>query len=260
MDPLTHGDYPHNMRTFVGSRLPKFTEKQARMVKGSFDFIGLNYYTSNYVQIRPVENGVNKSYTTDSCTILLCKSYKLAFIFWWYLQCLVSKVTMKISLSLTCNRLFVILFNFIHILLTAERNGIPIGPRVRTSSLAYHLICILGIKYYFILKLKTQVKNKEDVLRMIQFHRTTCKVIKGLILTKKVRSLHRLSWNRMCRTRKMKRVKGDDKWIRSSEFQDDYQRNWPFFFFPPLNIGSGNFSKRFETTSVSCTDDWGSFV
>jgi len=71
MDPLTHGDYPYNMRALVGNRLPKFTAKQAKMVKGSFDFVGLNYYTSNYVQSLPVENRVNKSYTTDSCTNMI---------------------------------------------------------------------------------------------------------------------------------------------------------------------------------------------
>ena len=67
MDPLTRGDYPFSMRTLVGSRLPKFTEEESKMVKGSFDFIGLNYYTANYVDSLPVYNGMNKSYDTDRC-------------------------------------------------------------------------------------------------------------------------------------------------------------------------------------------------
>ncbi|KAF5471272.1 hypothetical protein F2P56_011716, partial [Juglans regia] len=66
MDPLTNGDYPHSMRTLVGRRLPKFTEEQSELVKGSYDFIGMNYYTANYAAFAPSYNYVNKSYTTDS--------------------------------------------------------------------------------------------------------------------------------------------------------------------------------------------------
>ncbi|KAJ6694685.1 GLYCOSYL HYDROLASE [Salix koriyanagi] len=53
MDPLTRGDYPHTMRSLVGDRLPKFSQQQSQMIKGSFDFIGLNYYTSNYAAYMP---------------------------------------------------------------------------------------------------------------------------------------------------------------------------------------------------------------
>ncbi|KAK9266368.1 hypothetical protein L1049_001636 [Liquidambar formosana] len=68
MDPLTYGDYPHTMRAHIRQRLPKFTEEQSMMVKGSFDFIGINYYTSVYVANVPVANTVNISYLTDSLT------------------------------------------------------------------------------------------------------------------------------------------------------------------------------------------------
>uniref|UniRef100_A0A0E0PAG0 Beta-glucosidase n=1 Tax=Oryza rufipogon TaxID=4529 RepID=A0A0E0PAG0_ORYRU len=50
MDPLIRGDYPLNMRELVGNRLPKFTKEQSEMVKGAFDFIGLNYYSSSYAE------------------------------------------------------------------------------------------------------------------------------------------------------------------------------------------------------------------
>ncbi|KAG6630015.1 hypothetical protein CIPAW_14G125400, partial [Carya illinoinensis] len=62
MDPLTNGDYPHSMRTLVGKRLPKFTEKQSELVKGKT----LNYYTAYYAAYAPSYNYVNKSYVTDS--------------------------------------------------------------------------------------------------------------------------------------------------------------------------------------------------
>ncbi|KAG2566376.1 hypothetical protein PVAP13_7NG195851 [Panicum virgatum] len=66
MDPLIKGNYPASMRGLVGNRLPKITEEQSKLIKGSFDFIGLNYYTTNYASPLPPSNGLNKTYSTDS--------------------------------------------------------------------------------------------------------------------------------------------------------------------------------------------------
>ncbi|XP_042489395.1 beta-glucosidase 13-like [Macadamia integrifolia] len=66
MDPLTNGDYPRSMRSLVRNRLPKFSVEQSNMVKGSFDFLGLNYYTTNYATNVAFYNGVKTSYSTDS--------------------------------------------------------------------------------------------------------------------------------------------------------------------------------------------------
>jgi len=66
VDPLTNGDYPHSMQSLVGNRLPKFTEEQSKLVKGSFDFLGLNYYTTNYAADAP--KAENASYATDMRT------------------------------------------------------------------------------------------------------------------------------------------------------------------------------------------------
>ncbi|KAG2572811.1 hypothetical protein PVAP13_7KG202300 [Panicum virgatum] len=66
MDPLTRGDYPLSMRTLVGNRLPQFTKEQSELVKGAFDFIGLNYYTTNYADNLPLPNGHNVTYNTDA--------------------------------------------------------------------------------------------------------------------------------------------------------------------------------------------------
>ncbi|CAL5425418.1 unnamed protein product [Camellia sinensis] len=73
MDPLTAGDYPHTMRTLVGKRLPKFSKEQSKMLKGSFDFLGLNYYTANYAAYAPNSNSVNVSFLTDSQVNLTTK-------------------------------------------------------------------------------------------------------------------------------------------------------------------------------------------
>jgi len=47
-DPVYFGDYPKVMRDRVGDRLPKFTNEEKEMLKGSSDFFGLNHYTGLY--------------------------------------------------------------------------------------------------------------------------------------------------------------------------------------------------------------------
>lgn len=65
MEPITEGDYPFIMRAIVEDRLPQFTREQSEMLKGSFDFVGLNYYTSNYVKSISLLAKVNVSYASD---------------------------------------------------------------------------------------------------------------------------------------------------------------------------------------------------
>ncbi|CAN1825369.1 Putative beta-glucosidase 23 [Linum perenne] len=45
MDPITYGNYPRTMVDLLGSRLPKFTEEESHLLRKSYDFLGLNYYT-----------------------------------------------------------------------------------------------------------------------------------------------------------------------------------------------------------------------
>ncbi|XP_071940374.1 beta-glucosidase 24-like [Coffea arabica] len=61
MDPITHGDYPSSMRSLVGHRLPKFSKPESELLKRSYDFLGFNYYTANYVLNEP-----GPPYTLDS--------------------------------------------------------------------------------------------------------------------------------------------------------------------------------------------------
>ncbi|XP_042066161.1 beta-glucosidase 44-like isoform X2 [Salvia splendens] len=49
LHPLVYGEYPKTMQNIVGKRLPKFSKKDVKMVKGAFDFIGLNQYTAYYM-------------------------------------------------------------------------------------------------------------------------------------------------------------------------------------------------------------------
>ncbi|XP_010541744.1 PREDICTED: myrosinase 2-like isoform X2 [Tarenaya hassleriana] len=48
MDPLTKGYYPPIMRKMVGDRLPRFSATESLLVKGSYDFVGINYYLTDY--------------------------------------------------------------------------------------------------------------------------------------------------------------------------------------------------------------------
>ncbi|KAL2945375.1 Cyanidin 3-O-glucoside 5-O-glucosyltransferase [Bienertia sinuspersici] len=50
MHPLTYGDYPQIMKETAGNKIPVFTKNQSNIVKGSIDFVGLNYYTIIYTK------------------------------------------------------------------------------------------------------------------------------------------------------------------------------------------------------------------
>ncbi|KAL2481860.1 Beta-glucosidase 17 [Abeliophyllum distichum] len=65
VEPLITGDYPESMIANVGERLPRFTEKEEKLVKGSYDFLGINYYTALYAANDPT-NPTTPSYLTDS--------------------------------------------------------------------------------------------------------------------------------------------------------------------------------------------------
>ncbi|XP_052727130.1 cyanogenic beta-glucosidase-like [Vigna angularis] len=62
MEPLTSGKYPESMHSLVGKRLPEFTKEEAKLLVGSFDFLGLNYYTTYYAADAPK---TKPNYETD---------------------------------------------------------------------------------------------------------------------------------------------------------------------------------------------------
>ncbi len=47
-DPIYFGDYPAVMRERVADRLPRFSDHDRFLLKGSVDFFGLNHYTTMY--------------------------------------------------------------------------------------------------------------------------------------------------------------------------------------------------------------------
>ena len=63
---VTYGEYPESMHVLVGNRLPNFIDVQSKMVEGSQDFLGVNYYTTRYAEDSTSSSTVNLSYTIDS--------------------------------------------------------------------------------------------------------------------------------------------------------------------------------------------------
>ncbi|XP_062077490.1 beta-glucosidase 17-like isoform X4 [Humulus lupulus] len=73
--PITYGDYSQIIKSTVGERLPKFTKAQSKLLTGSLDFLGLNYYTSFYAEDVTFSNySVEQSYDADIQAIFT--SYK----------------------------------------------------------------------------------------------------------------------------------------------------------------------------------------
>ena len=48
LEPVVRGDYPFSMRSLVRDRLPFFTDEEREKLVGSYDMLGLNYYTSRF--------------------------------------------------------------------------------------------------------------------------------------------------------------------------------------------------------------------
>lgn len=73
LDPLINGQYPKNMRDIVKERLPTFTPEQAKLVKGSADYFGINQYTANYMADQPAPQQAATSYSSDWHVSFICK-------------------------------------------------------------------------------------------------------------------------------------------------------------------------------------------
>jgi len=48
LDPIVFGEYPAIMQELVGTRLPTITSDLREKLRGSYDFIGVNYYSTRY--------------------------------------------------------------------------------------------------------------------------------------------------------------------------------------------------------------------
>lgn len=88
LDPLINGQYPKVMQDIVKDRLPKFTPEQAKLVKGSSDYFGINQYTTNYISNQQTPQQTPTSYSSDwgvqyNCELPTCVSSYL-WIYYHY--------------------------------------------------------------------------------------------------------------------------------------------------------------------------------
>ncbi|XP_031402108.1 beta-glucosidase 11-like isoform X2 [Punica granatum] len=76
-DPLIYGDYPETMKKIVGSRLPSFDQIESRLVKGSADFLAINFYFAEKVKDSPQSLEIQpKDYKADIAVELDCTPNK----------------------------------------------------------------------------------------------------------------------------------------------------------------------------------------
>uniref|UniRef100_A0A803MPD0 Uncharacterized protein n=1 Tax=Chenopodium quinoa TaxID=63459 RepID=A0A803MPD0_CHEQI len=78
MHPLKYGDYPEIMKKNAGTKLPTFTKEESKLLKGSFDFIGLNYYSIMMVADNSMNSSINprpRDYFGDMEVEWICMLY-----------------------------------------------------------------------------------------------------------------------------------------------------------------------------------------
>ncbi|XP_024639596.2 hydroxyisourate hydrolase isoform X1 [Medicago truncatula] len=72
MEPLLHGDYPYSMKANAGTRIPAFTSRESKQVKGSYDFVGIIHYMKfNVTDNSDVLNTELRDFSADAAAKLL---------------------------------------------------------------------------------------------------------------------------------------------------------------------------------------------
>ncbi|OMO59469.1 Glycoside hydrolase, family 1 [Corchorus olitorius] len=62
VNPIMFGEYPKIMRDLLGKKLPHFTAAEAKQIKGSVDFLGVNYYSASYASYDPFNESKTATY------------------------------------------------------------------------------------------------------------------------------------------------------------------------------------------------------
>ena len=128
LHPITYGDYPMNMRSLVGHRLPKFSPLESEMLKGSIDFLGINYYTSYYATTSTsAVNMMELSWSVDGRLNLTSKLEKHNLMS-------IAMILVLVLLHAVPLRNWTIFF-----VATAEKDGVNIGQPVISLSLAINI-------------------------------------------------------------------------------------------------------------------------
>ncbi|KAK6119574.1 hypothetical protein DH2020_046676 [Rehmannia glutinosa] len=75
LEPILKGHYPQSMIEYVPpENLAPFTPQESRMLKGSLDFLGLNYYTAHYAANDPDPKGQDGYYKDQHLLEVECQS------------------------------------------------------------------------------------------------------------------------------------------------------------------------------------------
>ncbi|XP_063949487.1 beta-glucosidase 22-like isoform X2 [Daucus carota subsp. sativus] len=83
LNPLVHGDYPDVMKKNAETRIPTFTKLESRLVKGSFDFLGLNHYSTIQVEDMSINLQMDvRDFTEDMAVNLICMLIIQKFSHW----------------------------------------------------------------------------------------------------------------------------------------------------------------------------------
>jgi beta-glucosidase len=108
------------MQDLVKERLPRFTPEQAKLVKGSADYIGINEYTASYIKGGKLVQQTPSSYSADWQVQYVCEFLALNSRFY----------TNIFALDIFSPNLNIRPINSV-----VARNGKPIGPQVCSSSI-----------------------------------------------------------------------------------------------------------------------------
>lgn len=69
-----HGDYPDTMKIIPGGSLPVFSDADKELVKGTFDYIAMNYYTVVMVKDNPLSLKLNANFQDYMEATWICMS------------------------------------------------------------------------------------------------------------------------------------------------------------------------------------------
>lgn len=74
------GDYPEIVKKNAGTRIPAFTKTQSMLVKGSFDFLGVNHYSTMTIKDKSSTLNTDKrDLIADMALVMLCKFIVLRY-------------------------------------------------------------------------------------------------------------------------------------------------------------------------------------
>ncbi|RVX20603.1 Beta-glucosidase 11 [Vitis vinifera] len=86
---LVFGDYPDIVKKRAGTRIPSFTEDESKQVKGSFDFIGINHYTSVHIKNNPMKLNMDyRDFNADVAVDMIASLIQFPVLPWGLQQLL----------------------------------------------------------------------------------------------------------------------------------------------------------------------------